>query len=650
MKQLRPLWLLIALMTSWAWAKPMVLTSPNDALVVSIEMGETIHYTVIHRGTILVKENPIAMTIESDVVLGRKPHLKGSHLRSRVTETVESLVPTKFAQIETEYSEAELTFTEGFKLVFRVYDDAVAYRFITELAGPMKVISEQVQFNFIADHHIYFPEEESYLTHQERIFKYMKLSEITPQRFSSLPALVDIEGGPKVAIAEADLRDYPGMYLEGTSGTTLKTRFPGVALEEHQDRDRTVRVTKAADYLADTQGARKFPWRVMIVAEKDTDLLENNTIFLLAEENQLEDTSWIKPGKIAWDWWNACNIWGVDFRAGVNTETYKHYIDFASEHGIEYIILDEGWYVLGDLLNISEGMDMEELFAYAKQKNVGIIPWVVWKTLDDQLEPALDQFEKWGAVGLKIDFMQRDDQWMVNYYERILKAAAERKLMVDYHGCYTPRGLRRTYPNLMTREGVKGLENCKWSADVTPEHDVTLPFTRMLTGPMDFTPGAMHNAQERNFIDRFTRPMSQGTRCHQLAMYVLYESPWQMLADSPSMYEKEEECMEFLGAVPAVWDETHALDAQVGDYLLVARRSGDEWYVGAMTDWSPRHLTVDCSFLPEGSFTAQIYQDGLNADQCAEDYKMIRESVSSETSLNIKLAPGGGWVARITPN
>ncbi len=283
-----------------------------------------------------------------------------------------------------------------------------------------------MQFNFTADHRVYFPEEESFLTHQERTFKCIKLSDITPQRFSSLPALIDIENGPKIAIAEADLRDYPGMYLEGTGGNALKTRFPKVALEEKQDGDRTVRVIKTADYLADTQGRRTFPWRVLIVAEKDTELLENNTIFLLAEESRIKDTSWIRPGKVAWDWWNACTVWGVDFRAGVNTETYKYFIDFAAENGLEYIILDEGWYVLGDLLQVSEGMDMEELFAYGKSKGVDIIPWVVWKTLDDQLVPALDQFVKWGAAGLKIDFMQRDDQWMVNYYERILQAAAER--------------------------------------------------------------------------------------------------------------------------------------------------------------------------------------------------------------------------------
>jgi len=350
---------------------------------------------------------------------------------------------------------------------------------------------------------------------------------------------------------------------------------------------------------------------------------------------------------VAWDWWNANNIYGVDFRAGVNTLTYKYYIDFAARYGIEYIILDEGWYPLGNLLVNAPDMDVDELFRYGKEKGVGIVLWVTWKTLEDQLEPALERFTKWGAAGIKVDFMQRDDQWMVNYYEKVAREAAKRHMLVDFHGAYKPTGLIRTYPNVITSEGVKGLENSKWSKDVTPEHDVTLPFIRMLAGPMDYTPGAMLNAQDKDFAASFNRPMSQGTRCHQLAMYVVYESPLQMLADNPSNYLREPECMEFLAGVPAVWDQTKALDAKVGDYVLVARRHGKDWYVGAMTDWTARTLTADLSFLGAGSYEAQIYQDGVNADRYAGDYKKTTRTVTAKDKIEVKLAPGGGWAARL---
>jgi alpha-glucosidase len=437
------------------------------------------------------------------------------------------------------------------------------------------------------------------------------------------------------------------LYLRGNSNESLYGKFPAYALADKAKNDRDVPVTKRADFIAKTKGQRSFPWRLLIVAEKDGDLIESQMVYKLAKPLQLDDTSWIKPGKVAWDWYNYNNIYGVDFRAGVNTETYKYYIDFAAKYGIEYIILDEGWYVLGDLMNIVEDMDMEELFRYAKSKNVGIIPWVIWKTLDDQLEEAMDQFEKWGAKGLKVDFMQRDDQWMVNYYHKITKETAKRHMLVDFHGSYKPTGLGRAYPNHITREGVRGLENCKWGDAANPEYNVTIPFIRMVAGPMDFTPGAMVNAQKDNFKPIFNRPMSLGTRCHQLAMYVVYESPLQMLADSPSNYLREPECMEFLAKVPTVWDETKVLDAKVADYVLVARKNGDEWYVGAMTDWTARELTVDFSFLGPGRHTIDIYKDGINADRIGNDYKKETKKISARDKMKIKLAPGGGWAAII---
>ena len=377
--------------------------------------------------------------------------------------------------------------------------------------------------------------------------------------------------------------------------------------------------------------------------------MTNQLVYLLAKPSQVEDTSWIKPGKVAWDWWNANNVYNVPFKSGVNTQTYKYYIDFASKYGIEYIILDEGWYKLGNLLDVVPEMDIAELTEYGRQKKVGIILWVVWKTLDDQLEPALNQFQKWGVKGIKVDFMQRDDQPVMNFYHKISREAAKRKMLVDFHGAIRPATMTRTWPNLISTEGVRGLEQSKWSKYAAPEHDVTLPFTRMLLGPMDYTPGAMVNAQKASFVPIFEQPMSQGTRCHQLAMYVVYESPLQMLADNPSNYLREPEVMEFLAPVPTVWDETKVLDARMGDYLIVARRSGRDWYVGAMTDWTPRELEADLSFLPEGSFQMEAYQDGVNSDRHGSDYTKVKSRVDRTTKLKIRMAAGGGWAARIYP-
>jgi alpha-glucosidase len=372
-------------------------------------------------------------------------------------------------------------------------------------------------------------------------------------------------------------------------------------------------------------------------------------IYRLASPSKINNASWIKPGKVAWDWWNALNIYGVDFQSGVNTETYKYYIDFASEHGIEYVILDEGWYKAGNLLDVNPEINLSEIIDYGNQKNVGIILWVIWKTLDDQWNDAFNMFDSLKIKGIKVDFMQRDDQWMVNYYERVAKEAAKRELLVDFHGAYKPTGLLRTYPNVISSEGVMGNEWNKWSENITPEHTMTIPFIRMLAGPMDFTPGGMLNATKEDFKIVFDRPMTQGTRCRQLAMYVVYESPLQMLCDNPSNYLKESECLDFLSAVPTVWDTTIVLDAKVSDYVLIARRSGNEWFIGAMTDLAPRNLTLNCSFLKDGDYNIEFYRDGVNAVRYAGDYKKVKSEISASDKLKLHLAPGGGWAARIYP-
>jgi len=371
-------------------------------------------------------------------------------------------------------------------------------------------------------------------------------------------------------------------------------------------------------------------------------------VFRLGSPNRLADTKWIKPGQVAWDWWNANNIYGVDFRSGINNDTYKYYIDFASKNGIEYIILDEGWYKSGTVLESVSEINVPELCKYGESKNVGVILWVVWKTFWDKIDEAVALYEKWGVKGVKVDFMQRDDQKVVNFYYEAARKTAEHHLLIDFHGAYKPDGLQRTYPNALTREGVRGMENDKWERNITPEHDVTLPFTRMVAGPMDFTPGAMVNMDKANFNPQYTRPASQGTRVHQMSMYVIYESPLQMLSDSPSNYMKEQECTDFLVKIPVVWDDLKVLDAKTGDYLLLARRSGNDWFVGGMTDWTGRKLELDLSFLPAGDYSMEIFRDGINADKYAQDYKHLKINVKSGDKMNVEMAPGGGWVAKIS--
>ena len=622
------------------------LKSPNEKIITHIRFSKIIEFKILYDSVSIVDYSKISLNINDGIILGENPRIK-KKVTNTINQNVMPVIPEKNKVIPDFYNEVKFLFKGKYALTFRAYDNGVAWRFETSHKNDIKVNSEQLGLNFPENSHIFFPEENLFFSHNERYYLYEPINQISSDRFCSLPALVQSADGTKVLITETDLEDYAGMWLKGTGANGLKAIFPGVALDEEQTSDRDVSVSKYADYIAITQGTRTFPWRILAIAENDGDLITNQLSYLLAKHCAIEETSWITPGIVAWDWWNANNIYDVDFKAGINTETYKYYIDFASKYGIEYIILDEGWYELGDLLALNPDIDMEEIISYAEEKNVGVILWVAWKTLWDQWDESFEQFENWGVKGIKVDFMQRDDQWMVNYYYKVAEEAAKRKMIVDFHGAYKPSGLRRKFPNVLTREGVKGLEQSKWSEKNTPEHNVTLPFIRMVAGPMDYTPGAMLNAQEKNFRAVFTRPMSMGTRCHQLAMYVVYESPLQMLADSPSNYYKEPECMEFLAAVPTVWDTTIVLSAKVTDHIALARKRDGEWFVGVMTNWDPKDLELDFSFLEDGEYFIDIYQDGINADRCAEDYQKSSRTISSGDTLNIHLAPGGGWVARI---
>jgi alpha-glucosidase len=632
---------------SYAADSSFTLRSPDDRIEVQIHVANRITYDIALNGKPLLKDSSLSINIAGKT-LGENPQLKSTKKNS-VDKTLEPVVRQKFAKIREHYNELRLDFAGGYAVVFRAYPEGVAYRIETALGGEnVKVFSEDATFRFVSDFPVFYPAEESMFSHNERKYLPRPLKEISDKTFATLPAVVDANG-VKIAVAESDVEEYPGLWLRGTGDNALATSFEHYPLKETLERDRDFKVTEAADYIAVTKGTRTFPWRVLGMAERDRDLISNSLIWLLEKPSQLSDTSWIKPGKVAWDWWNYSNIYGVDFKAGINTQTYKYYVDFAAKNHLDYIILDEGWYKLGDVLDVVPEINMEELTGYAKQKNVGVILWVVWKSLADQMQPALDQYAKWGIKGIKVDFMQRNDQLLLNFYHQLSAECAKRKMLVDFHGAQRPASLTRTWPNLISTEGVRGMEWSKWSAEAEPTHNVTLPFTRMFLGPMDYTPGAMLNAQKDMFAPIMKRPMALGTRCQQLAMYVVYESPLQMLSDSPSNYEREPESLEFLRAVPSTWDETVPLDGKISEHVVVARRSGKDWYVGAMTNWTERDIEIDLSFLPAGNFTMDAYQDGINADRMASDYKKTTSPVTKSTKLKVHLAPGGGYAARLHP-
>jgi alpha-glucosidase len=628
-----------------AGEKQYRVKSPDNNIVFTLTVNHKLFISAAYKGKTVMDKSEISMNL-SDRILGKNERVEKLE-EKEISEILHPVVKLKAVEIKNHCRELTIYFKNNFHLTLRAYDEGFAYRFGTNLDGNITVISETGNYRFTENHTLWWGKETKFQSHNQVYFDYKSLREVGEEDLTSLPLIINPLKGPKIVITETDLTDYPGMWLRGGNDLSLhrvSAKYPKT-IEKHSDRD--LCVTERENYIAKTAGTREFPWRIFALAENDGDLISNQLTFLLATPSGLKNTSWIKPGKIAWDWWNANNIYGVDFKAGINTETYKYYIDFASKYGIEYILLDEGWYKLGDLSAVVPDINLEELIAYGKEKNVGIMVWMVWKTLDEQLE-TLDKLEKLGVKGIKVDFMNRDDQEMVNYYRKIAKLAAEHRLMVDFHGSYKPAGLHRTFPNVMTREGVNGGEQYKWSWHQTPEHDLILPFGRMLAGPMDYTPGAMRNAQEKDFKPIFDTPMSMGTRCHQLAMYVCYESPLQMLCDSPSNYYREPECMKFLSAVPVVWDETIILEAKISDFLLIARRNGDNWYLGGMTDWSERDLTLDLSFLPEDKkYKLTLFRDGVNANRIAIDFKRTSQIVDRNFKPIIHLAKGGGVAAML---
>jgi len=628
--------------------KPVTTTSPNGKLAIRLTVGEKINLSISYLKKEVMLPSAQGMIIKEVPVAFSNPKMKKVITRE-VNESIIPAVPEKRSRIPDHYNETEVWFKGNYGIRVRVYDDGVAWRFLTSFKDSITVKNELVTLRMAKDDSVFFGEEEKFLSHSERLYLPKSVAELKEKQMCVLPAVFRKADGLIAAFSEADLLDYPGLYLAATTEAgAFKGLLPQVAASESISKDRrSYLVDTRHDFIARTRGSREFPWRVMAIAETDARLLENDIIYRLGSPCKLAETSWIKPGKVAWDWWNDWNISHVPFKAGINTDTYKYYIDFASAYGIEYVILDEGWSDNDDLDKINPDMDMDALFAYAKQKKVGIILWVTGRALEEKFESSFDKFQRWGCAGIKMDFMIRDDQRMVNFYERVAAEAARRHMLVDYHGSYKPTGLSRTYPNQLTREGVKGLENSKWGDLITPEHDCTLPYTRMFAGPMDYTPGAMDNATKKEFKASWSEPMSQGTRCHELAKYIIFESPLQMLCDAPTQYMREPETMKFLCDVPVTWDETVGLEGKIGQYVAVARKKGDAWYIGCLTDWNSRKLTLRLDFLGEGEYKMEIWQDGPNAGRRAEDFSMEVKTVTKNSLITINMAPGGGYVARV---
>jgi len=618
------------------------LQSPDKEILIDLDVRKQILYSVKRKGEALVKPSSIELLTEHNHPGDWKVN---KTTRTSINQLLKPVVWVKSETIEDHYNALTIQFKNGLSLEWRAFNNGVAWRWTSEFKGDYHIKTEAANFNFNAATTSLFPQEDGFFSHNERQYKSYGISEIDSSKLASLPALFDING-TKIILTESNLWNYAGMWIRGGKNQ-IQATFPKHALTKQIKGDREEHVLTRDAYIASATGKRDFPWRILMISSQDRDILNNQLPYQLAKPAQ-GDFSWVKPGKVQWDWWHYNNIYGVDFKAGINNDTYKYYIDFASKYGIEYVLLDEGWCNTEDLMDQSQGIDVEELAKYAKSKNVDLILWTSWLVLDRQLDKALDVFEKWGIKGIKVDFMQRDDQDMVNYYEKVARAAAKRKMMVDFHGAYKPTGWIRTYPNVVTSEGVLGNEISKFANLITPDHTTTIPFIRMAAGPMDFTPGGMLNVQKNAFSAVPSEPMTLGTRCNQLAMYVVFESPLQMLCDMPTHYYKEPEAMEFLKSVPSIWKKTVPLDAKVGDFIAVARQAKNEdWYIGAMTDWTERTLDLKLDFLPVGKYKMLIWEDGPNADKNAKDFKQKTLEVDRNTQLKINMTTGGGYVARL---
>ncbi len=632
--------------------KSFDVQSPDGNIKLHVEVSGKIVWSVKDKDQIIIEPSSVSLQLQNEM-LGDKARITSSKTE-KVNNTITAIHYIK-ATIPDNYNQLTLKCKGDYGLIFRVYNDAVAYRFFTKKKDSIIIKNEEANFNFTNNDLAFIPIQWDYRNGQnfnssfEALYHHIPLSQFPKDSLAFLPLLVDLGNGRKAEILEADLENYPGMYLDlNETNKGLKGVYAPYPAKEYLHGINYI-ASDRENYIAKTSGTRSFPWRSVAISEQDKDLLNNDIVQKLASPPQLTDYSWVKPGQVAWDWWNNWNVTHVDFPAGINTPTYKYYIDFAAANNLPYIIMDEGWSDDHDLLKVkSQDLNLQEIIDYGKQKNVGVILWATWHTIAQQMDTAFPVYSKMGVKGFKIDFFDRDDQKVVVSTYAIAKKAAEYKLMVDYHGIYKPTGLQRTYPNVIGFEGVKGLENFKWANEDQPQYTTSIPFIRMMAGPMDYTPGAMRNATQADFRPINDNPMAKGTRCNQLAEYVVFYAPLQMLSDNPTIYMREKECTDFIIQVPTTWDETVSLDGKVSEYVAVARRKGNDWFVGTMTNWDARDITLDFSFLPAGKYTTEVFKDGVNADRNATDYKKEIITITSGEKITIHLAPGGGWAARIS--
>ncbi len=629
-------------------------TLKNDRLSIIVAVDNEITYTVQAKGYNILTPSRLSMTLEDGTVLGASPKvLKIS--RRTVTENIEAPLYRQ-SHFPTHYELLDLKMAGGYGVEFRLYPDGLAYRFYTSFKQPQIIRSELVEYVFAEDFNTWVtyvsPRQDKYASSFETQYVFEKISDAGNHASLGYPPFyINCGAAGRVLITESDVEYYPGMFLKAGDGLSYTAEHPGYPVSFSKDYSNARYPKERAGYIASVEGTRTFPWRIIIYGEDDVELANNNMVYQTAAPSRVADPSWIKGGHAAWDWWNGITISGVDFRTGINTQTYKYYVDFAAEYGIENVLIDDGWYSYADhnLLKSRPDVDIPEIVAYAKTKGVGIMLWAVGNTFEEQIEKVCDYYSKLGVTGFKVDFFDRQDQELVESIYHMAEVTARYGLVIDFHGMYKPTGLSRTWPNVVNFEGVFGLEQLKWTdrtaADM-PLNDVMLPFTRGAVGPMDYTPGAMINATRDNFRAVDQCPMSQGTRAHQVALYVVFDSPMVMLCDTPTHYIREAETTHFITSIPAVFDQTEVIQGEAGEYVVTLRRKGDSWYIGGITTWSPRDVKIDCSFLSDGEWTATVFRDGINADRIGEDYKIEQCSVNKNSSLAIHCAPGGGFVVK----
>ncbi len=632
-----------------------ILSSPDAKLKVEIDAGQQLAYTVLHGNDTVLSTSNIGLRLSDGTQVGVSDKVS-KVIRKEMKEQITAPF-YRFKEFTVVYNELDLKLKSGFGVKFRAYDQGVAYRFYTTQKREIYIENEVAEFRFNNDYTAYLP----YSTNDKEpmAMAYQNVYDCTPlsqaqEKLAFLPVTVDC-GRVKLTLLESDLEAYPGMFVQKEGEHTLKGVFaPYPTKTDFYPWRKQEYVTGRANYIARSEGARNYPWRVLAITEKDTEMPVNNLVYALASPNRIGDTSWIQTGKVAWDWWNDWNLKGVPFKAGINMDTYKYYIDFAGNHGLQFVILDEGWYQpkSGDMLTVIPELNLPELVSYAKERGVGIILWTVFNVLDSQLEESCQKYSEMGVKGFKVDFMDRDDQTAVEMMYRIAEATARYHLTLDLHGFYKPTGFNRTYPHIINVESVFGMEEMKWTEaeNNMPLYDVTFPYIRMMAGPVDYTPGAMRNATKADWRAIYYTPMSMGTRCHQLAAYVVHDSPLTMLCDAPTNYLTELECVELIASLPVETDSTFIAAGELGKYIVTVRKKEANWYLGGMTNWDARDVQLDFSFLPAGvRYQATLFTDGINAEKQAEDYQKEIIEMDSHHPLNIHLASGGGFVIKLEP-